>query len=116
MPAHTPNILLSPEARVHFLASADTLLRGWWRIARPQHWLFTAERDASLPLNNGSAQRWYHGARAAAVDGGGAAARSMRWRHKASRCLRAAPRTADSGTPASNEASAPPRRTASASR
>lgn len=29
MPAHTPNILLSPEARVHFLASADTLLRGW---------------------------------------------------------------------------------------
>ena len=43
-----------------------TLLRGWWRIARPQHWLFTAERDASLPLNNGSAQRWYHGARAAA--------------------------------------------------
>lgn len=42
------------------------LLRAWWRLARPQEWLFFAQRDSSLPLNPVNAQRWYYAARAQA--------------------------------------------------
>lgn len=51
---------------VPLAADVLELLRRWWHSARPRYWLFTAARDPSLPLNVGSAQRWYHGARAAA--------------------------------------------------
>ncbi|MCE4540804.1 site-specific integrase [Pelomonas sp. P7] len=44
--------------------SPDTLAvaRAWWRIGRPRGWLFTAQRDADLPLDLCVAQRWYRAA------------------------------------------------------
>lgn len=40
---------------------ADMLqvLRAWWRLGHPAHWLFPAQSDASKPLDVDSAQRWY---------------------------------------------------------
>jgi integrase/recombinase XerD len=40
---------------------ADMLqvLRTWWRLGHPAHWLFPAQSDASKPLDVDSAQRWY---------------------------------------------------------
>lgn len=51
---------------VPLAADVLELLRTWWRSARPEPWLFGAQRDPSRPLDASSAQRWYHGARAAA--------------------------------------------------
>lgn len=42
------------------------VLRAWWKLARPRHWLFSAQTDPMLPLNVNSASRWYHAARTAA--------------------------------------------------
>jgi site-specific recombinase XerD len=42
------------------------LLRSWWRLARPQEWLFSSQHDRSVPLNGVNAQRWYQAARAQA--------------------------------------------------
>ncbi len=39
------------------------LLRDYWRVARPQAWLFPAARDASRAIDCKSAQRWYYLAR-----------------------------------------------------
>jgi site-specific recombinase XerD len=39
------------------------LLRAWWRLARPQEWLFFAQHDRTQALNPGSPQRWYQAAR-----------------------------------------------------
>ena len=39
------------------------LLRDYWRVARPQAWLFPAARDASRAIDCKSAQRWYDLAR-----------------------------------------------------
>ncbi len=41
------------------------LLRTWWHSEHPRGWLFTG-RDDARALDGGSAQRWYHRARAAA--------------------------------------------------
>ena len=38
------------------------LLRQWWRTARPQPWLFPAQRDPSLAQSDHGAQRWYYAA------------------------------------------------------
>jgi site-specific recombinase XerD len=48
--------------------STDVLevLRAWWRLARPQEWLFFAHHDRHSPLNPVNPQRWYQGARAQA--------------------------------------------------
>jgi site-specific recombinase XerD len=48
--------------------TADVLdvLRTWWRLAHPQHWLFTARREDARPMDRSSAQHWYHRARSAA--------------------------------------------------
>ncbi len=45
--------------------SGDVLqvLRFWWRVGRPQRWLFPAQTDAAKPLDVDSASRWYHAAR-----------------------------------------------------
>ena len=42
------------------------LLRTWWHSAHPRAWLFAGRRDASRPMDTGSAQRWYYRARDAA--------------------------------------------------
>ena len=44
----------------------DTLqmLRHWWTLQRPRQWLFCAQSDRSLPLNEDSASRWFYAARA----------------------------------------------------
>jgi site-specific recombinase XerD len=42
------------------------LLRNWWRARHRGPWLFGALRDASRPIDTGSAQRWYYRARDAA--------------------------------------------------
>lgn len=42
------------------------VLRAWWRLGRPAHWLFPAQSDGSKPLDEESAQRWYRAACAAA--------------------------------------------------
>ena len=39
------------------------LLRDYWRVARPQAWLFPAARDANRAIDCKSAQRWYYLAR-----------------------------------------------------
>lgn len=46
----------------------DTLqmLRRWWLLARPGQWLFAAQGDATRPLSDDSAARWFYAARAAA--------------------------------------------------
>jgi site-specific recombinase XerD len=46
----------------------DTLdmLRRWWQLGRPRHWLFCAQSDRAKPLNEDSASRWYHAARSRA--------------------------------------------------
>lgn len=41
-------------------------LRAWCKLARPRHWLFAAQSQPGKPLNEDSASRWYHAARAAA--------------------------------------------------
>lgn len=48
--------------------SADVLevLRSWWRLARPQEWLFFNQHDRTQPLNCVNPQRWYQAARAQA--------------------------------------------------
>jgi len=48
--------------------STDVLqvLRAWWRLARPQEWIFFAQQDRSAPLNPVNPQRWYQGARSQA--------------------------------------------------
>lgn len=43
------------------------LLRTWWKRAHPRVWLFCAQTQPSLPLNEDSASRWYHSARSAAA-------------------------------------------------
>ena len=40
------------------------LLRTWWHCAHPRMWLFAGQRDGSLPINDATAQKWYHTARA----------------------------------------------------
>jgi integrase/recombinase XerD len=47
---------------------ADVLavLRSWWQVARPQQWLFSAQSRSDQPLQEQSASRWYHAARASA--------------------------------------------------
>jgi site-specific recombinase XerD len=42
------------------------LLRGWWKQAHPQEWLFCAQSQPDHPLYEDSAGRWYHAARARA--------------------------------------------------
>lgn len=39
------------------------VLRSWWKLARPQEWLFCAQSEPAKPLYKESASRWYHGAR-----------------------------------------------------
>ena len=39
------------------------ILRSWWRLARPQEWLFFSPHDRTQPLNCINPQRWYQGAR-----------------------------------------------------
>lgn len=48
--------------------STDVLevLRAWWRLARPQEWLFFAQHDRCAALNPVNPQRWYQAARARA--------------------------------------------------
>lgn len=48
--------------------SSDALevLRRWWRLTRPQDWLFAAQHDPCAPLNPVNPQRWYQAARAQA--------------------------------------------------
>jgi integrase/recombinase XerD len=41
-------------------------LRSWWRSSRPQLWFFPGHLDASQPINDATAQKWYHAARARA--------------------------------------------------
>ena len=42
------------------------LLRQWWRCAHPTLWLFRGAGDGSLPINDGTAQKWYQAARSQA--------------------------------------------------
>ena len=42
------------------------LLRTWWRSAHPGLWLFAGHGDGSQPINDATAQKWYHAARALA--------------------------------------------------
>ena len=44
--------------------STDALevLRAWWRLARPQEWLFFAQNDRTQALNPVNPQRWYQAA------------------------------------------------------
>ncbi len=48
--------------------AADLLetLRGYWRTARPQQWLFPGYDDVAQPVDIKTAQRWYRRARTAA--------------------------------------------------
>lgn len=56
MPAHTPNVLLSREARLYYVATADALLRGWLSVStedrkRSAYALTSAEdKDAVLTI------------------------------------------------------------------
>jgi site-specific recombinase XerD len=42
------------------------LLREWWRLARPEQWLFFSHHDRTQALNPVNPQRWYQDARAQA--------------------------------------------------
>jgi len=44
-------------------------LRQWWKLMRPQDWLFCAQSEPGKPLYEDSASRWYHAARTAACIG-----------------------------------------------
>jgi site-specific recombinase XerD len=42
------------------------LLRTWWRSAHPPLWVFPGHVDASQPISDVTAQKWYQAARSAA--------------------------------------------------
>jgi integrase/recombinase XerD len=63
------HVVLGKGARDRYVPLAgDTLemLRHWWAMTRPRHWLFCAQGNPKLPLSQDSAARWYHAARAEA--------------------------------------------------